>query len=229
MDGHASAEAARALGVTPATLRKWTVEFGDWLSPAAGEARERRYVDEDLRVLRRAAELIKRRKGFAYVRECLAAEQAAPARERVVGEAIEPEPPQATAWDDEPAAVDAEVIEPEPRVPPDITGMLERMAELYRELLRNKEQEIGALRQALDTAELLAANERRELETLGRLSAIMERENQRLVAELAELRRRLGDAPAERRARRGRVLRWLGLAGDEAQPAALDSGASLSD
>ena len=74
-------------------------------------------------------------------------------------------------------------------MPPDIAALLERMAELYRELSRNKEQEITALRQALDTAELSAANERRELETLNRLSAILERENQRIAYDLEEDRR----------------------------------------
>ena len=118
MDGHASADAAQALGITPATLRKWTEEFADWLSPAAGDPRERRYADDDLRVLRRAAKLLKRRRGFAYVRECLATELDVPARERVVGEAIEPEPPPATEQADGPAAVELVVIEPEPRVPP---------------------------------------------------------------------------------------------------------------
>jgi hypothetical protein len=104
--------------------------------------------------------------------------------------------------------VEAEVIEPEPQLPPDIGALLERIADLYRELLRNKEQEIAALRQALDTAELSAANERRELETLGRLAAIMERENARLAAELEEARRQAGMAPLGRPARRGRLARW---------------------
>jgi len=105
-----------------------------------------------------------------------------------------------------PYVVDAEVVDPESQVPPDIGAMLARIAELYQELLRNKEQEIVALRQALDVAELSAANERRELETLNRLTKMMERENQRLTAEVEEARRQLGQAPA----RRGWFARLIG-------------------
>src|SRR5262249_13970117 len=79
--------------------------------------------------------------------------------------------------DREPHVVEAEVVEPEEQVPPDVAAMLARMAELYQELLHNKEQEIAALRQALDISELSAANERRELETLNRLAKRLDGEN----------------------------------------------------
>jgi MerR HTH family regulatory protein len=142
------------------------------------------------------------------------------------GGAQEPKPPgpQQTAHadaakavepDDPPRVVEAEVVEPEPPVPPDIAAMLARMAELYQQLLRNKEQEITALRQTLDIAELSAANERRELEMLNRLAKMMERENQRLTAELAEARSQLDQAPA----RRGWLARVFGGSDEEASSA----------
>jgi hypothetical protein len=120
------------------------------------------------------------------------------------------------APDGGPRVVEAEVVEPEPHVPPDIAAMLARMAELYQELLRNKEQEIAALRQALDVTELSAANERRELEMLNRLAKMMERENQRLTAELEEARRQLGQAPTTRR---GWLARLFGGGEEEASSA----------
>jgi hypothetical protein len=111
--------------------------------------------------------------------------------------------------------VDAEVVDPASHLPPDIGAMLARIAELYQELLRNKDQEIAALRQALDVTELSAANERRELEMLNRLAKIMERENQRLTAELEEARHQLGQPPA----RRGWLARLFGDHDKEASSA----------
>ncbi len=222
MDLYSSGEVAQMLGIAPITLRKWSVEFAAWLSPA-GTARERRYADADLHVLERAAELLKHQRSYARVRERRAAEFSAAERERAVGEvdppAPDPWPDAEAAGDDAPLVVEAEVIEPEPRVAPDIAAMLERMAELYQDLLRNKEQEIVALRQALDTTELAAANERRELEMLNKLSRIMERENQRLTAELEDARRQLGQQPAERPTWRSRMARWLGRDDKETQSA----------
>lgn len=114
--------------------------------------------------------------------------------------------------EDAPHVVEAEVVEPEAYVPPDITAMLSRMADLYQELLRNKEQEITALRQALDVTELSAANERRELEMLNRLTKMMERENQRLITELEDARHQLGQTHA----RRGLLARFFGGGEEEA-------------
>jgi hypothetical protein len=116
---------------------------------------------------------------------------------------------------DAPHVVEAEVVEPESHVPPDIAAMLARMADLYQELLHNKEQEITALRQALDVTELSAANERRELETVMRLTKMMERENQRLTTELEEARHQLGQTHA----RRGLLARLLGGGEEEASSA----------
>lgn len=111
--------------------------------------------------------------------------------------------------------VEAEVVEPESRVPPDITAMLSRMADLYQELLRNKEQEITALRQALDVTELSAANERRELEMLSRLMKMMERENQRLTTELEDARHQFDQTHA----RRGLLARIFGGGEEETSSA----------
>ncbi len=125
---------------------------------------------------------------------------------------FEPNDPQAT---DAPHVVEAEVVEPESHVPPDIAAILSRMADLYQELLHNKEQEITALRQALDVTELSAANERRELEMLNRLTKMMERENQRLTAELEDARRQLGQTHP----RRGLLARLFGGGEEEASSA----------
>jgi hypothetical protein len=114
--------------------------------------------------------------------------------------------PNDTQPADAPYVVEAEVVEPEAHVPPDIAAMLSRMADLYQQLLHNKEQEIAALRQALDVTELSAANQRRELEMLNRLSKMMERENQRLTVELEEARHQLG----QNHARRGLLARFFG-------------------
>ncbi len=116
---------------------------------------------------------------------------------------------------DAPYVIDAEVVEPAPHVPPDIAALLSRMAELYQELLRNKEQEITALRQALDATERSTANERRELEMLSRLMKMMERENQRLTAELEEARHQQGQTTA----RRGLLARVFGGGEEEVIPA----------
>ena len=146
--------------------------------------------------------------------------QAAP--DNAEAQVVEPEPdtPQAmpfadhadrferndTQPEDASYVIEVEVIEPESHVPPDVTAMLTRMADLYQDLLRTKEQEITALRQALDVTELSAANERRELETLNRLAKMMERENQRLTTELEEAQHQLGQGHA----RRGLLARLFG-------------------
>jgi MerR HTH family regulatory protein len=147
----------------------------------------------------------------AEVIEPAASQATAPVTEQWVSEP-EPDIPDEMPWtatadrfapndpqpEDAPHGVEAEVIEPESHVPPDITAMLTRMAELYQELLRNKEQEIAALRQALDITELSVANERRELEMVNRLAKIMERENQRLTTELENAQHQLGQSPPPR-------------------------------
>jgi len=214
-----SSEVARMLGVAPITLRKWSAEFTAFLiaAPAVvdaplGDASERYYTDNDLRVLQYAAALLKQTRDYVSVRAQLSAAFGVTERERVVGE---PEPVHSTP-DPEPGVIDAEVIEPERRVPPDIAAMLARMSELYQELLRNKEQEIAALRQALDMTELAAANERRELEMQNKLTKMMERELQRLTAELEEARRQLGHAPASRRSW---LARLFGRSHDKTQSA----------
>ena len=58
-------EVAERFGVTTATLRLWSTHFADYLSPAAqkattenGGAAQRRYVEDDLRVLSHAKTLL---------------------------------------------------------------------------------------------------------------------------------------------------------------------------
>ena len=153
-----------------------------------------------------------------------------PASSRAEARVVEPEPcvreempnadsdrfePYAQPSADAPYVVEAEVVEPESHVPPDIEALLARMADLYQELLHNKEQEITALRHALDVTELSAANERRELEMVTRLTKMIERENQRLTSELEEARHQLGQTHA----RRGLLARLFGGGEEEPSPA----------
>lgn len=55
---------ARELGIAPSTLRLWSTTFPEFLSPAATKSdsarAQRRYDDEDRRVLRRIGELLAR-------------------------------------------------------------------------------------------------------------------------------------------------------------------------
>jgi len=192
------------------------------------------YNDDDLDTMRFIITLLKQKRNYAWVRERLTVEFGAEdlghsndqaeqeQLDRPEPQMVEPEPriaDEIPATDDAsrfesnvpPTAdastvVEAEVIEPESHVPPDIAAMLSRIAELYQDLLHNKEQEITALRQALDVSELSAANERRELETLSRLTKMMERENQRLTAELEDARQQL----EQTHARRGLLARIFG-------------------
>jgi hypothetical protein len=205
---------------------------------------DRFYNDDDLDTLRYIITLLKQKRNYAWVRERLTVEygvgdllqpndEAEPEQpEQPAGQAapyvaeehldempsadytdrFEPSDPQPA---DAPYVVEAEVVEPEAHIPPDIAAMLSRIADLYQELLRNKEQEITALRQALDVTELSAANERRELEMLNRLTKIMERENQRLTAELEDARHQLDQTHA----RRGLLARLFGGGEEEASPA----------
>jgi len=223
---YSSYEMANKLGVGPSTLHKWSSAFSAWLTPSdvkiepMGAAFDRSYTDDDLPVLQRAALLLRQGRSYARVRERLAIEFAGVEKERAVGETDdivqdEPQPTITGAGDDQdedPVVVDAEVIEPEPRVPPDLAPLLEQMAELYKNLLVNKDQEIAALRQALDATELAAATERRELEMLQKISHILERENQRLSAELEEVRQNGGYTRSPRRSWLSRLFNR----GDEA-------------
>jgi hypothetical protein len=206
-----------------------------------GESSERSYTDDDLDMLRHAATLLRQKRDYAWAREQLAVEfgvrdadpeqvfvkpepEAQPAHtapdedsDAATAEVVEPEFQRSDTTPHEAShVVEAEVIEPELRVPPDIAVILERIAGLYQDLLRDKEQEIAALRQALDMAELAAASEQRELETVNRLAKIMERENQRLAAELEEARRQPGRTPG---ARRGLLARVFGGNREDAQSA----------
>jgi DNA-binding transcriptional MerR regulator len=75
------------LGVASATLRRYSVQFSDYLSPSAsaavaqgGGALERRYTENDIALLKRASGLLERGQTFDQVRAQLAdSEDAAPA------------------------------------------------------------------------------------------------------------------------------------------------------
>ena len=65
-------DAARALGISPSTLRRWSAEFADWLSDTAGrpqhspqgEPAHRRYTAADVAVLGQVGDLL--RQGLTY-------------------------------------------------------------------------------------------------------------------------------------------------------------------
>jgi DNA-binding transcriptional MerR regulator len=63
-------EVADDLGIAPSTLRLWSTEFAEFLSTAAakrdGALGQRRYADEDRRVLRRVGELLAREGASDY-------------------------------------------------------------------------------------------------------------------------------------------------------------------
>jgi hypothetical protein len=207
------------------------------------ETWDRFYNDDDLDTVRYIITLLKQKRSYAWVRERLTvefgdgdlahtADEPEPEQpDQADSQVLDSEPPLADAMPhgdsagrsqphvpppaSGPHVIEAEVIEPESHVPPDIAAMLSRMADLYQDLLRNKEQEITALRQALDVTELAAANERRELEMLSRLTKMMERENQRLTAELEDARQQLGQTHA----RRGLLARIFGGGEEEVSPA----------
>ena len=55
---YSPSEVARTLGVSPSTVRNWTSEYGEQLTPAArGEAGSRLYSDADVAVLQYVAQL----------------------------------------------------------------------------------------------------------------------------------------------------------------------------
>ena len=84
---HRPKEVAQRLGISPATLRVWSGEFEDLLSESAGKAvteagtaAQRRYTDNDVALLERAAGLM--RQGLTYLE----------ARQRLQEPTTEPEP-----------------------------------------------------------------------------------------------------------------------------------------
>lgn len=78
MQQYTSGEVARAIGITPATLRKWSKEFAEWLTPSArpvvrsGSSRDRRYAEADLKLLQRVAVYVDRNWSYSQIRTRLA-------------------------------------------------------------------------------------------------------------------------------------------------------------
>lgn len=75
MSTYRPGEAAAILGVASATLRRYSVQFSDYLSPSAsaavadgGGALERRYTESDIALLKRASGMLDRGLTFDQVR-----------------------------------------------------------------------------------------------------------------------------------------------------------------
>ena len=77
MTTYRPADVAERLGVSSATLRRWSQQFGGFLSAAAvsstdeASSKHRRYTDEDLAVLERAQRLLKEGLSYDEVRDRL--------------------------------------------------------------------------------------------------------------------------------------------------------------
>lgn len=68
MEEYSPGAAARALGIAPGTLRKWSQEFAELLSPAAaasGPRARRRYSATDMALLRSGAALLDQGRTYA--------------------------------------------------------------------------------------------------------------------------------------------------------------------
>ena len=75
------ADAANRLGISPATLRVWSNQFGSFLEPAArqtvtgaGGGSQRRYSEADIAILSQVKQLLGSGKTYEFVRRVLANE-----------------------------------------------------------------------------------------------------------------------------------------------------------
>jgi DNA repair ATPase RecN len=76
--------------------------------------------------------------------------------------------------------------------------LLDMLVSRFEESLIGQEREIGALQRSLEEAQASAAADRAELETVQHVCRILERENQRLTAEVELLRGQVGELEALR-------------------------------
>jgi DNA-binding transcriptional MerR regulator len=140
-------EVAEQFGVTPATLRLWSTHFEDHLSPAAqramtenGGAAQRRYTDDDLRVLSRAKTLLAT--GFTY--EEVKLRLGGIANEGVPGDtggAADAPLAPAVARDEPTSAIDTTFPEPARLV----IAALQESLQAKEETLGSKQETIAAL------------------------------------------------------------------------------------
>ena len=182
-------DASAALGVSPATLRRWSELFASALSPdASPEAAgtRRRYSSDDLALLRYAAKLLADGHQFSDVSELLKVakpEDIEPLPERG------PEPPEAaeigtesTTGQDMPQEPSMALVPIMQNVQAALTATLQRAAAQERlladqaERLTRQEREIADQRERmLEQARALEATERQLAGLADRLAALEER------------------------------------------------------
>lgn len=170
---------AALLGVSPVTLRKWSVEFADLLSPSAADApgrAGRRYSESDIATLRHIAALLDQKLTYTQ------------ARERLVGHATAAQDaPEDTA---RPIIGDVTVIEPS-----DQQQALAMLLQAQSDLITRQQQHIA------DQAQMIDA-QRQQVEALERGISAAHQETANTRADL------VGQLETTR-ARLARVPRWL--------------------
>lgn len=131
---------ARNLGVPVPTLRRWTQEFAEGLSPEAqgGDGRPREFSVRDQRVLRRAREILADR-DVTY----------AQARRRLREEGLLIAPTPATEREDKPAEHGPATDEEREAAERFVATIVERVSQPWVERLAQLEREIDALRQQI--------------------------------------------------------------------------------
>jgi DNA-binding transcriptional MerR regulator len=142
---------ARSLGVPVPTLRRWTQEFAEGLSPEAhgGDGRPREFSPRDQRVLRRARELLADG-DMTY----------AQARRRLREEGLLVSPPVASEREESPSGPGPATEEERAAAERFVTAIVERAARPWVERLEQLEREVEALRQQV--AALQASREAAE-------------------------------------------------------------------
>ena len=189
-------DASAALGVSPATLRRWSELFASALSPdASPEAAgtRRRYSSDDLALLRYAAKLLADGHQISDVSELLKVakpEDIEPLPERGPEPEWRPEPPEAaesatesTTGQDMPQEPSMALVPLVQNVQAALTATLQRAAAQERlladqaERLTRQEREIADQRERmLEQARALEATERQLAGLADRLSALEDRE-----------------------------------------------------
>jgi DNA-binding transcriptional MerR regulator len=146
MSGYRPGEAAAQLGIAAPTLRRWSVQFADYLDAGAsaaiaqdGGGVERRYSDRDIALLRRVSGLLARGLTYEQVR-------------RQIGE-------------QEPGATLAPA--------PDASMVLVELASAQRETIAAQRETIGYLKAELERVR--AEQERQRLHYLGIIRKLIER------------------------------------------------------
>ncbi len=131
---------ARTLGVPVPTLRRWTQEFAEGLSPEAqgGDGRPREFSVRDQRVLRRAREILADGE-ITY----------AQARRRLREEGLLAAAPPSTEREDRPTEPGPATSEEREAAERFVATVVERVSRPWVERIEQLEREVNALRQQI--------------------------------------------------------------------------------